>query len=188
MAFPPAHLLVGAGVAEVVRSAAPPLPRRRAWAVAASLAVVPDLDLVLGLALGRGAEYHGTFTHSVVATLVVGLAAAALAGWRWGVLAGAGYGSHLLVDLLDDRGRTNVLLGWPFTQERPFAIARVFPPVPFGRAGGLRESVLALPRPEALLALAEQTLIGGLFFLALLALAGALRVARRRRRGRHANP
>lgn len=182
MAFPPAHLLVGAGVAEVVRSAAPSLPRRWAWTVAASLAVVPDLDFVLGMALGRGAEYHGTFTHSIAATLAVGLAAGVLAGWRWGVLSGAGYGSHLLVDLLDDRGRTNVLLGWPLTHERPFAIAPVFPPVPFGRAGGLRESVLALPRPEAMLALGEQTLIGCLFFLALLALAGAVRVARRRRR------
>ncbi len=181
MAFPPAHLLVGAGVAEVVRSAAPPLPRWRAWAVAASLAVVPDLDFGLGLALGRGAEYHGTFTHSVVATLVIGLVAGVLAGWRWGVLSAAGYGSHLLVDLLDDRGRTNVLLGWPFTHERPFAIARVFPPVPFGRAGGLRESILALPRPEAMLALGAQTLIGILFFLALLALAAAIRGVGRRR-------
>lgn len=183
MAFPPAHLLVGAGVAEVVRSAAP-LPRRRAWAVAASLAVVPDLDFVLGLALGRGAGYHGTFTHSLTATLVVALAAALLGGRRWGVLAGAGYGSHLLVDLLDDRGRTNVLLGWPFTDERPFAIARLFPPVPFGRAGGLRESVLALPRPEAMLALGAQTLVGFLIFLALLLCAGAIRTARRARRAR----
>src|ERR687893_554784 len=103
MAFPPAHLLVGAGVAEVVRSAAPSLPRRWAWAVAAALAVVPDLDFVLGMALGRGAEYHGTFTHSIAATLAVGLAAGVLAGWRWGVLSGAGYGSPLLGDLLDDR-------------------------------------------------------------------------------------
>jgi len=184
MAFPPAHLLVGAGVAEVVRSAAPSLPRWRAWTVAAALAVAPDLDFILGMALGRGAEYHGTFTHSIVATLVIGLAAGVLAGWRWGVLSGAGYGSHLLVDLLDDRGRTNVLLGWPFTHERPFAIARLFPPVPFGRAGGLRESIMALPRPEAMLALGEQTLIGCLCFLALLALAGAVRMARRPRRAR----
>ncbi len=184
MAFPPAHLLVGAGVAEVVRSAAPSLPRRRAWAAAASLAVVPDLDLVLGMALGRGAGYHGTFTHSIVAALAIGLAVGVAAGWRWGVLSGAGYGSHLLVDLLDDRGRTNVLLGWPFTDERPFAIAPVFPPVPFGRAGGLRESILALPRREAMLALGEQTLIGCLFFAALLALAAAVRLARRPRRAR----
>lgn len=186
MAFPPAHLLVGVGVAEVARAAAPPLPRRRAWILGASLAVVPDLDLVLGLALGRGEQYHGTFTHSIVATLAVGIAAAAMAGWRWGVLSGAGYGSHLLVDLLDDRGRTNVLLGWPFTLERPFAIARVFPPVPFGRAGGLKESILALPRREAMLALGEQTLIGVLFFLALLTLAGAVRGVRWAWRARRA--
>jgi membrane-bound metal-dependent hydrolase YbcI (DUF457 family) len=180
MAFPPAHMLVGAGVAEVVRSAAPPLPRWRAWAAGAALAVVPDLDIVLGIALGRGGAYHGTFTHSVAATVVVALVAWAVAGGRWAALAGATYGSHLVVDLLDDRGRTNVLLGWPFTDERPLAIGRVFTPVPFHTGGGLRDAVLSLPRSEALVALAHQTLMGLLFLLALLAAAWMVRRARAR--------
>ena len=188
MAFPPAHLLVGAGVAEVVRSAAPPLPRWRAWTAAAALAVVPDLDIVLGIALGRGAAYHGTFTHSIVATLAVGLLAGLLWGRRWALLAASGYGSHLLVDLLDDRGETNVLLGWPFTDERRVAIGRVFPPVPFDVGTGTRAALASLPRREALLALGEQTLIGILFFLALLTLAGAIRAARRRRGTRRSAP
>lgn len=179
MAFPPAHMLVGAGVAEVARAAPPPLPRGRAWAAGAALAVVPDLDIVLGIALGRGGAYHGTFTHSVVATLAVALLTGVLWGRRWSFLAGAAYGSHLLVDLLDDRGETNVLLGWPFTEERRVAIARVFPPVPFNVGGGMREAVLSLPRREVMVALAQQTLIGLLFFLALLAVAA---IVRRRRR------
>ncbi|HEV2147784.1 MAG TPA: metal-dependent hydrolase [Longimicrobiaceae bacterium] len=178
MAFPPAHMLVGAGVAEVVRSAAPPLPRWRAWAVGAALAVVPDLDFVLDLVLQRGATYHGTFTHSLVATLVVALAAGALAGRRWALLAGAGYGSHLLVDLLDDRGRTNVLVWWPLSDERPLAIARVFPKVPFWVGGRLEDSVRSLGQPEVLVALARQTGVALLLFLALLAVALIVRRAR----------
>src|SRR5829696_249743 len=114
MAFPPAHILVGLGAAEVVRAALP-LPKWPARIVAASLAVLPDADIVIGLVGERaGSAYHGTFTHSIIATLVVALVAWVVAGKRWGVLAGVGYGSHLLVDLLDKRGKTNVLLGWPF--------------------------------------------------------------------------
>lgn len=179
MAFPPAHVLVGVGVAEVVRSATP-LPRWRAWALAASLAVVPDLDLVLGIAAERGAGYHGTFTHSVVATVAVALFFGAVLGGRWAVLAGAAYGSHLVVDLLDDRGRTNVLLGWPFTDERPFAIARVFPKVPFNHGYGMRDAVLSLLSPEVVRALLAQTAVGAAFFLGLWLVAGAVRALRRR--------
>lgn len=178
MAFPPAHLLVGAGAAEVVRSVAP-LPRGRAWGVAAALALVPDLDFVLGILAGRASQYHGTFTHSVVATLAVGLAARLLAGRRWGALAAVGYGSHLLVDLLDDRGRTNVLLGWPFTDAQPFAIAKLFPIVPFEQGEGIRVAFLSLFRPEVFARLAAQTLLGAAVFAALLLLAALLRRARR---------
>lgn len=176
MAFPPAHALVGAGVAEVVRSGtAAPLPRWRAWALSAALAVLPDLDFVLGIATGRGGLYHGTFTHSIPAIVVVGLLCRAVLGPPWGVLAAAGYGSHLLVDLLDDRGRTNVLLGWPFTDARPFAIARIFPKVQFQTEGGLRDSFLSLFHPEAIAALLAQTAMGTAFFVVLLLVAEAMR-------------
>lgn len=181
MAFPPAHLLVGAGAAEVARAFAP-VPPWRARAVAAFLAVLPDADIVLGIALGRGGLYHGTFTHSLVATLVVALVAAALAGWRWALVAGLGYGSHLLVDLLDDRGRTNVLLGWPFTHERPFAIGRVFPQVTFDHGEGVPGAVLSLFTAEAMGSILHQTLVGLLFYLALYGLGAGIRQLRARRR------
>ena len=177
MAFPPAHLLVGAGVAEVVRTGVP-LPRWRAWVVAAALAVLPDVDIVLGLALGRGGTYHGTFTHSVLAVVVMAAAAWVAAGRRWAVLAAAGYGSHLLVDLLDARGRTNVLLGWPFTEARPFAIAPLFPTVPFEQGRGAVRAALSLLEPEVFSRLVEQTAIGAVCFAALLLLAAVLRAAR----------
>lgn len=164
------------GVAEVVGSAAP-LPRWRAWALAGALAVAPDLDFALGIALERGAAYHGTFTHSIVATLVVAGLFLPF-GIRWGVLAGSSFGSHLLVDLLDDRGRTNVLLGWPLTSERPLAIARIFPQVPFYHGGGLREALLSLLRPDVVEAILLQTAVGFCFFLLLFAISRIVRLLR----------
>lgn len=178
MAFPPAHLLVGIGTAEVVRGVVP-LPRWRAWAVAGFLAVLPDTDIVLGIALEHGGGYHGTFTHSIVATLAVALVARILAGQRWGWLAGAGYGSHLLVDLLDDRGRTNVLLGWPVTDTRPLAIGRVFPTVPFEQGGGVWNAVLSLLQPDVFERLLRQTWLASIFMAGLFALAWAVRRVRR---------
>jgi membrane-bound metal-dependent hydrolase YbcI (DUF457 family) len=172
-------MLVGAGAAEVVRNVAP-LPRGRAWLTAAALAVAPDLDFILVIFLGRGGTYHGTFTHSLTAVAVVALLAWLLAGGRWALLAATGYGSHLLVDLLDDRGRTNVLLGWPFTHQQPFAIARIFPQVPFNPGYGMRDALLSLFSAEVLWPLAVQTAIGAALFLGLLALARGVRWARER--------
>lgn len=177
MSFPPAHMLVGAGTAEVVRTGTR-LPRWRSWAVAAALAVVPDLDFVLGIALHRGEAYHGTFTHSIAAAVVVALCFWMMFGGRWGMLAGWAYGSHLLVDLLDDRGRTNVLIAWPFSHQQPLAIARIFPKIPFNPGHGMHDALVSLASPEVLRALVEQTVIGALFFAGLLACAGLLRALR----------
>ena len=178
MAFPPAHILVGLGFAEVVRAAVP-LPKWPARIAAACLAVAPDLDIVIGLVGERsGGAYHGTFTHSIVATLVVALAAWMLAGKGWGVLAGAGYGSHLLVDLLDERGKTNVLLGWPFTHEYADGMAKLFPVVPFDQGRGAVAAALSLLRPEVFSQLAIQTAMGAAMLCVLLGAAWLVRRAR----------
>ena len=182
MAFPPAHFLVGAGVAELVRVGAP-LPRWKAWVVAGLLAVSPDLDFGVGMLMGDVASYHGTFTHSAVAVLVVSLLGA-LAGKEWAILAGAGYGSHLMVDLLDDRGRTNVLLGWPLTLNQPDAIARVFPTIPFEKGQGVVHAALSLLDPPVLMQLLHQTAVGGLFFLTLVGWAALIRLIAALRSGR----
>ena len=172
-------MLVGAGFAEVV-GAVTPLPRWKAAFVAASLAVLPDLDFGVGLVgEGEASVYHGTFTHSIFATLVVAALAWILAGRAWGMLAAAGYGSHLLVDLLDDRGRTNVLLGWPFSQEYPFAIARIFPTVPFEQGNGIMRAALSLLEPRVFEQLALQTLVGAAMLAFLLLLARLIRRATR---------
>ena len=175
-------MLVGIGVAELVRAAmAEPLPRWRSWITAAALAVAPDLDILPGMLVGKGAAYHGTATHSVAAVVAVGLIAWWVLGKRWAALAGAAYLSHLVVDLLDDRGRTNVLLGWPFTPERPMAIAPVFPTVPFEHGGGATDAVLSLFEPRVMGALAMQTLVGLAGALLLVGLAFGLRRLRRLR-------
>jgi hypothetical protein len=181
VAFPPAHFLVGAGVAELLRVGTP-LPRWRSWLVAGALAVSPDLDFGVGMLLGETHTYHGTFTHSALAVLVVSLVAA-IAGREWALLAGAGYASHLLVDLLDDRGRTNVLLGWPLTLNQPDAIARVFPTVPFEKGEGAVNAALSLLEPQVMGPLLHQTAVGVLFFLTLLGWATSIRLIDRWRNG-----
>lgn len=177
MAFPPAHALVGAGVAELTCSAIP-LPRWKAWLLAAALAVLPDLDFGFGMLMGHAADYHGTFTHSALAVVVVSLLAS-YAGRGWGILAAGSYGSHLLVDLLDDRGRTNVLLGWPFSDKQPDAIARVFPTVPFEHGHGILSAASSLFHPPIFGRLLHQTLIGLAFFIALVAWAALIRLLAR---------
>jgi membrane-bound metal-dependent hydrolase YbcI (DUF457 family) len=175
MAFPPAHLLIGAGLAECVRATSgPPPPRWAAWAVGGCVAALPDVDIVLGIVLGKGGAYHGTFTHSVAAVAVWALVGYALGGGRWAAIVGLAYASHLLVDLLDDSGPTNLMLGWPFTGARAYSLGRLFPKVPIdGR--GVVESTLRLLEPRRLWLLAEQTLLAAAIFAALLLLAAAIR-------------
>lgn len=77
-------------------------------AAAVLLANAPDLDFVPGILLGTPGIYHRGVTHTVVAAVVVGMAAAllgrlrgwTLAPWRIGAWAAATYGSHLLLDLI----------------------------------------------------------------------------------------
>lgn len=177
MAFPPAHFLIGCGAAEVVRAFAP-VSRWRAWVLAGALAVAPDLDFIVGLAAGSAGAYHGTFTHSIVAVAAVAGVAWVVAGGAWAAVAGAGYASHLLVDMLDDRGRTNVLLGWPFTLEQPHAIARIFPVVHFDQGKGVWGAAISLLHPPASTDLLVQTIVGLVGFAALLLTAWLIRLWR----------
>jgi membrane-bound metal-dependent hydrolase YbcI (DUF457 family) len=173
MALPPAHLLVGLGCAEMVCTALP-LPRRKAWVVAGAAAILPDADFVL-VYVRSASIYHGTFTHSIVAAALVGLLVWMVAGGGWAAVASAGYGSHLLVDLLDSHGPTNVLLGWPFTLRHSHAITRIFPSVPYLKGHGVRYAALSLFEPPSLPLLLLQTLVGATIFLALFLAAAAIR-------------
>ncbi len=147
------------------------------------MAALPDVDIVLGIARGVGGAYHGTFTHSVLAVLLWALVGYVAGGGRWAAVVGLGYASHLLVDLLDDSGPTNLMLGWPFTGVRPYSIGKLFPKVPV-EGDGMIDTALNVLRPRPFTNLLLQTLIAAVIFAALLAIAAAIR----RRRVRAGEP
>ena len=174
MSFPPGHFLIGAALADVA-TANTTLPRWRTRALAGFLAVSPDFDIVIGLLLGRGAAYHGTFSHSISAVVVLTLSAYALAGGRWALVSGVGYGSHLLVDMLDDTGPTNLMLGWPFTGAHPYAIGKFFPRVRFETGGGFRQAFRSLFEPHTFSQLVKQTAVAAAVAAILVGLAYMMR-------------
>lgn len=175
MAFPPAHMLIGAGMAELARAGMHrPPPRRAAWLAGALLAAAPDGDIILGILLGRGGSLHGTFTHSLSAVAVVALLGYAFGGGRWAAIGGLAYGSHLFIDLLDESGPTNLMLGWPFSGAQPYSIGKLFPKVPVN-GDGLVDTALNVLRPHSLTNLVVQTLIAAAMAGALLGIASFLR-------------
>lgn len=183
MAFPPAHMLIGVGLAEVACAGMRrPPPRWLAWSVGAVLAAAPDADIVVGILRGRGGADHGTFSHSLVAVLIIALMGYVAGGGRWAAIAGLAYGSHLLVDLMDDSGRTNLHLAWPFSDERSYALGRVFPKVPV-EGVGIVDTALNVLRPPALELLLLQTLMAAAISAALLLAAAAIRRHRARPAG-----
>lgn len=182
MAFPPAHMLIGAGLAELARAGMDdPPPRRFAWAVGAVLAAAPDGDIILGILLGRGGSLHGTFTHSLTAAAVVALLGYAVGGGRWAAIAWVGYASHLLVDLLDESGPTNLMLGWPFSGAQPYSLGKLFPKVPV-KGDGMLDTAMNVLEPKALGNLVIQTLMAAAMFGGMVLLARWVRGMRIRRR------
>ena len=90
-------------------------------AVAVAAAVAPDLDLLLRFIDGR--NHHQAESHSIGAVLIVGAVVALVArvaGSRWavslGLVAAAGWGSHLLLDYLgrDTHPPIGLPILWPF--------------------------------------------------------------------------
>jgi membrane-bound metal-dependent hydrolase YbcI (DUF457 family) len=179
MPLPPAHVLVGAGAAELTRSDRQG-PRRRLWLFGGALGVLPDLDTGIGVLLGRGTEFHGIFTHTLLAVLAVAALTWAIGGRRWAVVAAAAYGSHLLIDLLEDRQGTSVQPWWPLSDERLSSVAPVFPNVPWRHGAGPEGAALSLFDPEVLPWLVAQTAVGALVLLLAVLLRRMATVGRRR--------
>jgi hypothetical protein len=181
MSFPPAHMLVGAGLGEVAWSASPRVPRRWAWGVAAFMGALPDVDMLIGWMSGRGPVVHGTFTHSVSAVVLCTLLVVGIAGPRWGAVTFLGYGSHLLVDLLDSpHGPTNVTLGWPFSHAPSTAIEPLFQNVPVITDHGPVLAVESILHGSTLMLLLEQTAVAAVMCAALFAAARGVRWLRAR--------
>jgi membrane-bound metal-dependent hydrolase YbcI (DUF457 family) len=164
MPLPPTHFLVGAGAADLA-TAGQPLPRWRVWLVGGLFGVLPDMDTGIGVLLGRSNEFHGIFTHTLLAVLVMGGLAWWVAGRRWAVAAGAAYLSHLLIDLLEFRDRTSVQPLWPLSDRRLTSVAHLFPNVPWERGDGPWGAALSLFEPQILTWLIAQTAVGAAIFL-----------------------
>ena len=82
------------------------------------LGVAPDLDFLFGT--------HGTYTHSVGAMVLVGVAATALsrpAAFGWGAACVSAYGSHILLDWLstDTVPPIGIMALWPFGEQHYLA-------------------------------------------------------------------
>jgi membrane-bound metal-dependent hydrolase YbcI (DUF457 family) len=174
MPLPPAHLLIGAAAAEGV-TAVTPLRRFHAWVVGAAFGLLPDVDFAYRLATGEYAPIGRSITHSLVATALVALAVWMVAGRRWAAVAGAGYASHLLADLMQHQERTSVALLWPLQAEGMEPLLRLFPHVPFMRGDGIRGAARSLFTEPAFPALLQETAIALGILGAVLLLAWAFR-------------
>lgn len=116
---PVGHALAGVAVAWVADALAGPVRAQsgRLTLACAIIAAAPDLDLLAGA--------HRTYTHSLGAVLIVGIAAAFVARWkklpiaRIAITCGAACGSHLLLDWLgaDTHPPFGIMAFWPFSHQ-----------------------------------------------------------------------
>jgi membrane-bound metal-dependent hydrolase YbcI (DUF457 family) len=102
------------------------VPRRdrAVAAILASVAIAPDLDLLVG--------DHRGISHSLGMAIVAGLVTLAITRRaRWAAAVTLAWGSHILLDWLsnDTRPPFGVMALWPFTREYYKAAFEVFPPV-----------------------------------------------------------
>lgn len=122
MASPVGHLLAGLGAAALAPGARGGSPSRSTVGWAVLLANLPDADIALGLFAGSLGAFHRSGSHSIAATLAVGVAAWAWIRSRgggeaaaWGLWAASVFGSHLLLDILvrDPSPPYGIQLFWP---------------------------------------------------------------------------
>jgi len=150
------HAAVGAVVGEALRPAG---RRGPVWVLAAvTLANAPDLDFLPGLLAGDPVRWHRGATHTLLAALVVAVAAWGLARWRqsrsprrWAVLAGTAWASHLLVDWLtvDVVPPYGVPVLWPLVVAHSHAPIALFGEIVVDPRGA-REFVASLVAPATL--------------------------------------
>jgi membrane-bound metal-dependent hydrolase YbcI (DUF457 family) len=156
VALPLAHVLIGAACGEALRG--PGMRRRYAWTAGGIAGIIPDMYSAWLLLAGQRAPMHGYYSHTILAMVLAGALVWILAGRRWGLLVGAAYGSHLLVDLLRESTRTSVYLWGPFSDRAATSLGAVFPSIPF-ELGLHRDPMLSLYGPAPLEKAITQTAI-----------------------------
>lgn len=123
--------------------------RARPAIVFAMLGMLPDIDFLFGT--------HSTYTHSLGAALVVGLAT--LAWLRGDVVVGAAaaaaYGSHVLLDWMGRDGSppVGIMALWPFSSGFYLSDLRVFMAIErrYWRPGFVVHNTVAVAREIAIL-------------------------------------
>lgn len=162
MSTPLGHALAGAAAGLGGR---PETSLRRLLAVGALMGAAPDLDFVPGLIVGEAARFHHGPSHSLAFALAVAGVAWLVASrdrWRWALVAGLSYTSHLLLDALtaDPGPEVGLQLFWPVSEAY---VASPFRPLP--RVLHTYTSVFNLH--NAAVMLLELLVIGGLLWLCL---------------------
>jgi membrane-bound metal-dependent hydrolase YbcI (DUF457 family) len=170
MATPIGHFLTGAAIGTALSRGNDVF---RTAAIGALAAVAADFDFLPGLMLGHLSRFHHQQSHSIMFALFAALLAMLFAKegrWRWAVLVGLAYASHLALDLLtfDDSPPHGIPIFWPWSTEVFQSPVTLFPNVPWG--GGL-----VLSAHNVNLLIRELGFLGPLFL-------GAFLYARRRRR------
>jgi inner membrane protein len=134
MPSPVGHTIAGlCGYTLIARDIAPRY-RRVFLFVSIAIANLPDIDILPGVFAGNLGRFHRQGTHSLVASLAIGLfVGLAVKRWkwssfRWGSWAFALYLSHILLDMLVGASR-GVQFFWPFSAHYfilPISIFRSF--------------------------------------------------------------
>ncbi|HKQ79550.1 MAG TPA: metal-dependent hydrolase [Blastocatellia bacterium] len=116
MPLPVAHSLLGATIVATTRKN---LSFRKDWlalSLGATLAIIPDFDLILSWVLGYDVKTHGGFTHSIIFSLAAGLLACFLMGeknLRGFTTYGLATLSHGILDVVTRKEFGGSALLWP---------------------------------------------------------------------------
>lgn len=96
---------------------------------------LPDMDFLVGFVIGRPGLLHRGVSHTVLAAVVFGVAAALVARWRWherfgpaAIAFGVAYLSHLILDFftIDTRPPAGAQFLWPLSSEYLLSPVTVF--------------------------------------------------------------
>lgn len=138
MSTPLGHGLAGLAVGFFCAGRRPLLTPNRDLGLFLGVAMLPDLDFIPGILVGQPALYHHGLSHSLGASVLVGLAAWAWGrrtgqGLRWGLTLGAIYFAQVLIDALgmDTTPPIGVPLWWPLSSEY-LTLPTIFPAVKRG--------------------------------------------------------
>jgi inner membrane protein len=136
MPSPIGHGLAGLAIGLALEPAEPEAARStttrlsRYAIIGAIVAALPDTDLLLE-------QFHRGATHSVGATAVLMIIAAAVTGWvtgrvqwRWVALVGAAHASHIVMDWMgvDPYAPPGLQALWPFSHQFYISGWDIFPP------------------------------------------------------------